>query len=87
MRIFKRVLALILVILMVLPSFVTVLAETVSVDGVTLNRASSYLSVGDTINLIATVTPVGATDTSVTWSSSDETVATVENGLVTAVAE
>lgn len=87
MRIFKRVLALILVMLMVLPPFVTALAETVSVDGVTLNRASSYLSVGDTINLIATVTPIGATDTSVTWSSSDETVATVENGLVTAVAE
>lgn len=84
MRKLKRVLALILTVLMVLPSFVTVFAETVSVDGVTLNRASSYLSAGDTITLTATVTPADATDTSVTWSSSDDTVATVENGVVTA---
>ena len=42
---------------------------------------------GETVQLAAVVTPEDATDASLTWSSSDETVATVdENGLVTAVA-
>ena len=87
MRTIKRVLALMLIILMVIPSFVTVFAETVSVDGVILNRASSYLAVGDTITLTATVLPVNATDTSVTWSTSDDTVVTVEGGVITALAK
>lgn len=42
---------------------------------------------GDTYQLYATISPAGA-DQSVAWTSSDETVATVdENGLVTAVFE
>ncbi len=87
MRTFKRVLALMLAVLMVIPSFATVFAETVSVEDVVLNRASSYLAVGDTITLTATVLPVNATDASVTWSTSDDTVATVDGGVVTALAE
>ena len=38
----------------------------------------------ETVTLTATVSPSGA---AISWSSSDETIATVENGVVTAVAE
>ena len=45
------------------------------------------LSVGGTGNLIATVNPSDATDKTVTWTSSNTAIATVDaNGKVTAVA-
>ncbi len=62
---------------------------TVAVTGVTLAPTSATLTLGETetVTLTATVLPGDATDKSVTWSSSDETVATVGNdGVVTAVA-
>ena len=42
---------------------------------------------GDVVEVTATVTPSNATDCSVVWASSDETVATVTNGVITAVGE
>ncbi|MDR1756206.1 MAG: Ig-like domain-containing protein [Culturomica sp.] len=58
---------------------------SVSVTGVLLNTSSATLYVGDTVRLIATVQPTGATDQSLTWSSSDTTKAVVNSsGLVTA---
>ncbi len=61
--------------------------SAVAVESVSLDKASLSLAVGETGQLTATVTPAGATDTRVTWSSSDEAVATVsETGLVTAKA-
>lgn len=66
---------------------VTVKAATVAVTGVTLNKSSLELTIGDTEALTATVTPENATDKSVTWSSNNTSVATVDaNGKVTAVA-
>ncbi|WP_066371649.1 DUF4350 domain-containing protein [Bacillus sp. FJAT-27264] len=59
----------------------------VSVTGVTLNTADLALSVGGKGTLTATVQPANATERSVTWSSSDATVATVDNGVVTGVNE
>lgn len=58
---------------------------TVSVTGVKLDQTSLSLTVGGTGTLNATVQPDNATNKAVTWSSSNETVATVENGVVTAV--
>lgn len=59
---------------------------TVDVTGVSLNKTTTTLTVGDTETLTATVSPDDATDKSVTWSSDDTSVATVDpNGLVTAV--
>lgn len=60
--------------------------ETVAVTGVTLNKSETSIVAGSTETMTATVAPENATDKTVEWSSSDETVATVENGLVTAVA-
>ena len=62
--------------------------EPVQVTDVELDIAQKALNVGDTFTLTATVKPNDATDKSVTWSSSDTSVATVdENGVVTAVSE
>lgn len=58
---------------------------TVDVTGVSLNKTTTTLTVGDTETLTATVNPDDATNKTVTWSSSDTAVATVENGVVTAV--
>ena len=52
------------------------------------NDGDEYMLVGETRQLTAVVTPEKAADKSVTWSSDDTTVATVdENGLVTAIGE
>jgi hypothetical protein len=57
----------------------------VSVSGISLNKASISLNVGDTATLTATVLPDNATYKSVVWSSSDDSVASVtSNGVVTA---
>ena len=54
---------------------------------IALNQTTATLEVTETITLIATVLPENATDKSVKWSSSDESVATIDaNGLVTAIA-
>ena len=58
----------------------------VSVTGVSLDRPSAELEVGGTLTLKATIEPANATNSNVSWSSSDVKVATVENGTVTAVA-
>lgn len=55
----------------------------VALTGVTLSQTSAALAVGETLTLTATVIPDYAAD-KVTWSSSDEAVATVMDGVVTA---
>ena len=58
---------------------------TVDVTGVTLNETAIKLEAGKTQQLTATVTPAEANQ-NVVWSTSNSEVATVENGVVTAVA-
>ena len=59
--------------------------DTVKVEGVSLNVPSVKLTEGEQTTLTATVNPSDATNKNVSWTSSDNTVATVENGKVTAV--
>ncbi|MBD5250701.1 MAG: leucine-rich repeat protein [Barnesiella sp.] len=66
---------------------VTVSKKVIPAEGITLSSESEKLTIGDTVELTATVSPEGVTDPTVTWNSSDDAVATVENGLVTAEAE
>ena len=59
----------------------------VPVTNVNLNQANLSLREGSTATLTATVEPADATNKNVTWTSSDQKVATVDaNGTVTAVA-
>lgn len=61
--------------------------EVIHVTGVTLNKSSISIIKDNTFELEATVTPNDATNKSVTWSSSNENVATVDsNGVVSGVA-
>ena len=56
-----------------------------AVTGVKLNEPEKSLQVGDSFILTATVLPEDARDKTVTWSSDKESVATVKDGVVTAV--
>lgn len=60
---------------------------TTPVTGVTLDKTALTLTEGDTETLAATVAPADADNKKVTWSTSNAAVATVANGVVTAVAE
>lgn len=55
----------------------------IAVTGVTLDKTSTSLANGSTQTLTATLAPVNATNETVTWTSSNGTVATVVNGVVT----
>ena len=65
----------------------TVNPATISVTGVTLDNTTLTLTAGGAAEtLTATVAPSNATNKAVTWSSNNESVATVANGVVTPVA-
>ena len=64
----------------------TVTPEIVPVSQITLNKAETSISVGNSETLTATVAPENATNKALKWASSDEDVATVApDGIVTAV--
>ena len=59
---------------------------SIPVTGVSINHESITFTVGETIQLSGAVTPMTANNKTVTWKSSNEAVATVVDGLVTAIA-
>lgn len=59
--------------------------EVIEVTSISLNKTFLTLEIGESETLTATVSPSNATDKSVTWTSSDQSVATVVNGNITAV--
>ena len=64
----------------------TVTPEIVPVSQITLNKAETSISVGNSETLTATVAPENAANKALKWASSDEDVATVApDGTVTAV--
>ncbi len=64
----------------------SVSVDPIAVTGISLNTNSMQLFVGETGTLSTTITPDNATSPSVSWDSSDKEVATVKNGVVTAIA-
>ena len=66
------------------PMQVILEAPAISVSGVELDKTALTMEVGETATLSAIVSPENATNKSVTWESSNETVATVVDGVVTA---
>jgi len=57
----------------------------VTVGTITLSKSSATIIVGNTLTLTPTVYPTTLEDKSVTWKTSNKSVATVKNGKVTAV--
>lgn len=66
---------------------VTVTNGAVLVNSVELNRSSLSLDIGKTFSLSATVCPENAANRSLSWSSSNPTVATVTGGCISALAK
>jgi len=65
---------------------ITVTGEVVNVTGITLSPTTKTMYAGESSMLMPTITPDNATNKSVTWTSSDPTIASVdENGIVNAI--
>lgn len=52
-------------------------AQSIPVTGITVDKTSLGIVVGQKVNIVATVLPTNATNPGLTWSSSDPTIATV----------
>ncbi len=62
--------------------------ETIPVESISLNQTTASITIGETLMLSASVSPSNATDKDITWSSSNQSIASVSGyGLVTAVGE
>ena len=67
---------------------VTVKKKEIPLQSISLNNTSLKLEKGQTDTLKVTYSPSNTTDNKdITWTSSDETIATVKNGIVTAVSD
>ena len=61
--------------------------ESVSVTGIELAETTLELIVGNTSTLEYTISPTDATNQNVIWVSTDESIAIISDGLVTAISE
>ena len=67
---------------------VTVTAKTIEVNDVGLDKSEMEMVAGDSYQFTVTLKPDNASDKTLSWSSSDENVASVDNsGKVTAISE
>lgn len=62
-------------------------ATNVPVTSVSVSQTSANLNVGEKVTVVATVAPGNADNKNVMWSTSDETVAIVNNGVISAIGE
>jgi len=89
----KKTLTLLTSAMLVIATFVACNSEeqqgetNIAVTGVSINPTTASLVIGDTLALTASISPEDATNQAITWASSDNAIATVEYGVVTAIAE
>lgn len=80
--------ALILVTLSIIISACHKKEKIVPVETITISASSAELTIGETLQLTATISPSTATDKTIGWNTSNASIATVSpTGLVNAVAE
>lgn len=60
--------------------------EKISVNKVSVNKSEVTLKVNESVTVSATVTPADASDKTVSWTSTNTNVATVDSGIIKAVA-
>jgi uncharacterized protein YjdB len=65
---------------------VTVKEDVIKVTGIELSKSEAFLKLNENVKLDAVIMPENATNKDVTWTISNEDVASVENGLITAKA-
>lgn len=65
--------------------FINYGSTAILTTGISLNKTSLALNIGGSSTLTATVSPSNATNKTVTWTTSNASVATVSGGKVTAV--
>ena len=62
-----------------------VVTVNVGVKSVDMDKGEADMTVGQSLTLTANITPAGASNKNISWTSSNEKVATVNNGVVTAL--
>ena len=67
-------------------NFANIVGDAVELTDLTVNKDSAELLVGQQLTLNATIQPANANIDSIEWSSSNEEIATVVDGVVTAIA-
>ena len=66
-------------------NFENIVGDAVAPTGISISKDCKEIQLGGQFELTATVTPANASIKDVSWYSTDETVATIENGMVTTV--
>ena len=66
-------------------NFENIVGDAVAPSGITISQDSVEIQLGEQLQLNASVTPANASYKEVSWRSSDDAIATVDNGMVTAV--
>jgi len=66
---------------------VNVSDKAIPVTGISLNYETASLYIGDTLSLTASIEPYNATNQNITWSSTFDEIASVENGIVSGLQE
>ena len=85
---FKKILSIALLLCALCACKKTPIDDVIPVTSVSLNQTEAEMNVGETQQLQAQISPSNATDKTLMWGSSKQSVATVSDaGLVTAVGE
>ena len=61
--------------------------DSIPVEGISLNHTSLVLEIGESVNLVASISPITAAGSPIKWASDDPEIASVNNGLIVAKKE